>query len=496
MAAPDRPTQTQPSLSNLKPTTTPQTPPFPSATDKTSAAPPTLGKGLSPSVLPPDGADKPFKVNKVNFSFPESTPTAPTSTVHTASLFAPATSKVEAQTPAAPAPPRDPMGNFTKWFVNGDHGLMEDFQVFMVDEILKEVYEQWAAEEEERRQREEEERINAEVEAFRVYNLRVKFFYRWKNNARTKRLRFLRRSGREQFRAYHAAKREEEREAARKAEEKAQASQPDRSKEMTELLRRKKLRSSQAEEDLIASGVLTGVGTEREHAARIVRRELNPWGVKPVTNGSSRASSSGSTTKRAGGKTHAIREQLLLKKAEGFRRSLPSIASRSTDSAEPSRHVSNVSERWRLKAMGIVQMPDGTALPENMANEILYGGKKYPGLGPRPRSSSYSTSERPHLPTRAARPDRQSLLSRSYGTEEPPATNKRKRLGDDTEEVGGEGETTPPHKRVMSENEKLISELRAMREELEEGASWYRSQTERLQSEVPSRGTTPWDDGI
>ena len=49
----------------------------------------------------------------------------------------------------------------------------------------------------------------------------------------------------------------------------------------------------------------------------------------------------------------------------------------------------------------------------------------------------------------------------------------------------------------MSENEKLIQELRAMREDLEEGAQWFREHNEKFASEMgESQGTTPWDDSI
>jgi hypothetical protein len=388
------------------------------------------------------------------------------------------------------------MGDFTQWFVNGDGGLMEDFRVYMVDEILKGVYDKFVEEQEEARRQQEEDMINAEVEAFRVYNLQVKFFYRWKNNARTKRLRFLRKSGREQVRAYHAARREEKKAAARKAaEETARASQPDRLTEMKELLWKKRARRSQAEDELLASGVLSGLENEREHAARIVGRQPISPDTRPISRGSSRPSSSGSTFRRTGGKTQQIREQLLGKKNEGFRRSLPSTARSTTGSEPASRPVSNVSARWKLKAMGIVPMPDSTALPEDMANDILYGGRNYPGLSSRPRASSYSTPDRSLPPTSAARPERPSTLSRSYGVDdaEPPATNKRKRSGDG---ITSDEETESPHKRVMSESERALADLRAARKELEEGTSWYRSQRERLQSEVSSRGTTPWNDSI
>lgn len=404
-----------------------------------------------------------------------------------------------------PRPPRDLMGDFSRWFVLGDDGLLEDFRVYMVDNILQNVHREWVEEEKERKRKEEEKRINEEVEAFRVRNLRIKFFYRWKNNARTKRLRSLRQSNREKFFQWHAARREEEREAARKeAEKQAELAKVDRSKEFTELIaKKKKLKRSKPEEDLIASGVLSGVHDQWDQAARIVRNEHGSSIPRPPSSNTSRPSTAGSTTtQKAGGKTQAIRDKLLNKRTESFR---SSRLSRSTASPEPAKRARRVSERWTLKAMGITQMPDGTALPENLANDILYHGKNYPGLGTRPRASSYSTSERRQTPSEMAPPERPSFRSSHYGIGPPPTStpsspNKRKRLGDEDEVVSAPDDDAsalekPPHKRVMSESEKLVGELRAMRVELEEGASWYRSQTSRLQSEAGSRATTPWDDG-
>jgi hypothetical protein len=73
--------------------------------------------------------------------------------------------------------------------------------------------------------------------------------------------------------------------------------------------------------------------------------------------------------------------------------------------------------------------------------------------------------------------------------------HKRKRTGDDDGEVNGQNTSKEKsHKRVMSDAQILMSELRAMREEMEEGASWFKDQNERLQSELNSRGSTPWDE--
>jgi hypothetical protein len=48
----------------------------------------------------------------------------------------------------------------------------------------------------------------------------------------------------------------------------------------------------------------------------------------------------------------------------------------------------------------------------------------------------------------------------------------------------------------MSDAQTLIDELRAMREEMEEGATWFKDQNDRMQSELISRGSTPWDQDI
>jgi hypothetical protein len=48
----------------------------------------------------------------------------------------------------------------------------------------------------------------------------------------------------------------------------------------------------------------------------------------------------------------------------------------------------------------------------------------------------------------------------------------------------------------MSGAEQVLSELRALRMEMEEGSAWFREQNERLQSEAGSRGTTPWEGSI
>ncbi|KAF5553990.1 SAC3 family 1 [Fusarium mexicanum] len=400
--------------------------------------------------------------------------------------------------PEPPSPPRDLLGDFTRWFVTGDDGLMDEFQAFMLDNILQGVYRKHVKEEEVRRQKEEEEQALAEAQRFRIYSLSVRYFYRWKAIARDRRLSQLRRSGREQMRVYHEAQRvaqaKAQREAARQAaREQAEIAELNRPGELKDLLKHKKpsKRRQAAEEGaLLASGVLSGINNEQEAVARIVRRA-------PSATSSISSKQSSSSLARSGSKTRALRQQFGDQSAT-FRRSLPPLVSRDAESPEPSNRVSRVSERWRLKAMGIVQMPDGTALPERLANEMQYGKKQLTGsMGPpesgfnrRASISGLGHSEKRHR------------LSGSHGTvdtteSDSSATNKRKRATDDDGELAQDDQTkNSSHKRVMSDAQTLIDELRAMREEMEEGATWFKDQNDRMQSELISRGSTPWDQDI
>jgi hypothetical protein len=80
---------------------------------------------------------------------------------------------------------------------------------------------------------------------------------------------------------------------------------------------------------------------------------------------------------------------------------------------------------------------------------------------------------------------------------EDTASNKRKRASEDSagsQEPDDDGSVSNGHKRVMSDAKDLVKELRMLREEMEEGTLWFRSQNERLHTEISSRGGTPLSD--
>ncbi|KAK0392348.1 hypothetical protein NLU13_1843 [Sarocladium strictum] len=426
-----------------------------------------------------------------------------------------------AQPPAAakaqlqkPEPPRDLMGDFTQWFLLGDQGLLDEFKAYMVEDMLPKLYDSFYAEQEEQRQREEEAGLLAEADAYRAYSLSMRYFYRWKEHAREKRLRTVRRQARDQARKFYEQQWAAEREARRKAmdqakKERAHNASLNRPEELAHILKNKKMHRRQAEEAILSSGILSGIANEREVVADIVRREVSP-SVDGSVNGRqsarSRSGSGSGSVARGGSKTRALREELLGGSSASFRRSLPSMSASARSSAEPegSSRKSRVSERWRLKAMGITQMPDGTALPEHLANEILYGGKQYRELGSLGLGSSRNSARRASigdsgLADSFAMPPPRSTPA-PHATNEAGSPTKRKRSEEDEENErrrsGIDSSRASSHKRIMSGAEEVLNELRALRVEMEEGSAWFREQNERLQSEGVSRGTTPWEGSI
>ncbi|OAA40286.1 80 kD MCM3-associated protein [Metarhizium rileyi] len=388
--------------------------------------------------------------------------------------------------------PRDLMGDFTRWFVMGDNGILEQFRVFLVDEIARETFKTFQEEVEQRKIREEEEAINEEVERFRTYNLSLKYFYRWKQNARGKRLSALRRSGRDQLRAFYASQHAAERRARKEATEKAVRQQAEqarvnRPEEFLDMLKQKKMSKRKARDALLSSGVLSGMNNEHEVVESIVGREFRSRSNSVSTSCQSRDSSP-NPSRKLGGKTKALRD-LYLAKPGRFRRSLPSTSSRASEPVESARSMSNASARWRLKAMGIVQLPDGTAVPESIAHDMMGRPSHYSSLAFQSTIFKHDPNGRASVGGGGQTP----LDADIPMVDDGSATNKRKRcvVDDDASEAGKEVSAEhSKHKRIMSEAEKLTSELKAIRQELEEGREWFKSQNERLRSE--SRAESPW----
>jgi nuclear mRNA export protein SAC3 len=449
----------------------------------------------------------------------------------------------DAKLKATPAPPaaavfkpvqkKDLMGDFAKWFVKGDHGLMEEFEIFVVDMFVRETFEKFHKDEQERKQKEADEKNLAAATDFRSRTLSVRYFTRWREIVRAVRLSRMRRAEREKVKEYYEKQRAATILAQKKAERRARLilgnsthrpssrdslASMDSVDEFRGLLKSRKEIAQRAEDALLASGILSGVPDERRAIANIVRDADTPASDGRESTGKSSLgqkiksglSRSVSMVKKGGAKTQALREQF---SSSTFRRSMPppstsTFSSRSTPQRQQSPHVSKVSDRWRLKARGLVTMPDGTALPESIAIPMIYENKRYPGLG------SFGLPSVDKSASRVSASDADPVssgykLSRATGFSQQGGTSaittaqtnggssspvhKRKRSKEDDEDTEG-----GPSKRVWNESEtqkmleELKDDLRAMREQFQEGEQWFKQQNDTIAGELASRGVTPW----
>ena len=193
--------------------------------------------------------------------------------------------------PPQPAPPKDLMGDFAKWVVLGDNGLMDEFQEALVTHLVRAVFNQHQLEEEERKRKEEENRSWAQARKFRIYSLRVRFFYRWREIARKLALKRVGRHNRAAMKHYREAKLAEAKAAKAKAEkdeqsrtkrligpsswldelEKDRALKRARRESMSlDTSRRGSITSSNADA-LLATGIFSGMENQQELAANCVR---------------------------------------------------------------------------------------------------------------------------------------------------------------------------------------------------------------------------------
>ncbi|KAK3952794.1 SAC3/GANP/Nin1/mts3/eIF-3 p25 family-domain-containing protein [Pseudoneurospora amorphoporcata] len=292
----------------------------------------------------------------------------------TSSLFSTAPLSQPSQSTFAPSqpapPPRDLMGDFAKWFVMGDGGVLEEFTANYLQELVESAFNQHLKEEAERRRREEDEQSWREARAHMKDRLQLKYFYLWREAARKLAQRRILHEGKEKMRLYR-----EQEERARK--KKKQDEEMLREQERLESKRRIQADGSrlkqlamnasrvgrsqkQVEEELLASGIFSGARDERAAVRRALKEVAanGDWGSpqpgKTYGYGSeagfelerapstasrrhdarslrgSMAGSPESTASKEGGKTRALREKFGL---GGPRGSFSSVGGSSVQSS-------------------------------------------------------------------------------------------------------------------------------------------------------------------
>ncbi|KAI0471692.1 SAC3/GANP/Nin1/mts3/eIF-3 p25 family-domain-containing protein [Xylariaceae sp. FL0804] len=389
--------------------------------------------------------------------------------------------------PVQPIPKKDPMSEFTRWFVCADKGLMEErFVPFIIENLLKDTWESFRVEKIERQRKEEDDRSWAEARKFRTYSLKVTYFYRWLDTFRRRRVIKRLQMNKEKSRQWRLPENVAERERAAKAEKERSV------KEAAEMMRRRtrgnieeaaklrgpirsrrESREQNIEEALLASGVLNGVPDERAAARQVAQGDganLDST-ISPVEK--SRMQSENQRRRRRGlpplkqfpepkaykegSKTAMLRalsrgtgRDSLSLSTGSLRNSTFSSSYRSSlglNSSRVSKSRTKVSDPyWRMKANGLVEMPNGDYLPESLALPMLQEGKRYPGLG------DYGLPPPENSPSRS-RSDSDGGSTRSSYSASPPSVAGG----------GGPGVMSVAHKRKRGEE--ADAELEAYRSE-------------------------------
>ncbi|KAH6636823.1 SAC3/GANP/Nin1/mts3/eIF-3 p25 family-domain-containing protein [Chaetomium tenue] len=244
-----------------------------------------------------------------------------------------------APTVPPPSPKRDPLGDFTKWFVTGDDGLVEQFTEEILSHILWGVWQDFEREKVEKKRRAEDEESWRVAREYQAYRLRRKFFYRWRNIARSLATKRILREGREKMRLYReqqkAAKKqlqEEKEKVEREARRAAKRQLLEDGNRIALLAASTGRRGSVAystdqspEDQLLASGVFSGLHDDpRALARRSVRGSAvnggDPWAMDSVTRSyrypeselelePAPSDTSSVRGKREGWKTRSLREK-------------------------------------------------------------------------------------------------------------------------------------------------------------------------------------------
>lgn len=350
-----------------------------------------------------------------------------------------------AAVPSVTEPKKDPMGDFARWLVLADKGLMqEELEEFAVKHILKTTWENFKADEAKRIAQEEDEKSWAEALQFRNRSLKVTFFYRWLNITRKRRVVRRIRLEKEKARKWNSPESIRQREMEAKAAKKRRMQEAkELMTEMTEMTKEHtqdlaNMREStqshvKIEEALLATGVFSGVPDERA-AARYAAQDDNidsesdivSAGQLRLRSENQRRRTRGlpplkqfpeAKTYRAGSKTAMLRaissgsgRETMSLSTGSLRNSTYSSSYRSSLGFNPNRvsksRLHGTDPYWQMKANGLIQMPNGDYLHESLALP-MHEGKRFHGIGNYglPPAKSFTPSESPPRDTNFVIPE-------------------------------------------------------------------------------------------
>jgi hypothetical protein len=370
---------------------------------------------------------------------------------------------------SAPVDRSSRLNGLAKWIALGDGGLLDQFTEFHVENIVRDTARKFMQEEANRIAQEAEASARNEADQFRQRSLATKYCYRWREAAR---LLWLKRRGREA------------RKIRREMAESMRASKAAQSANIIEDFRASvKPRKRDSLESLLdASGILNGVHDASSEIRAIVQQDHNdPPPKRRRSERSTNSPVSNISRHRRGKSDNPLRRSLLSDPSYLSGGSRIHLMSNYGASEENQRQVSGVqTDYFRLKARGISTLPDGTPLANSAAKNILHQKRSFDGIRKQTSSQRSNINSTPRSVPSKSLVHMEDEQSGAIAMEDIQALKERARamVNEDKESR---------QKRSFVDDEELFERAKRIREQMDEGASWFRKQ---IDVEAASRSTS------
>lgn len=350
------------------------------------------------------------------------------------------------------------MASFAEWFALGQEGMIDQYTESVVERILMQTVRKYVADEKKRRLQEEEKLSREEATRFRSKFLGTKYFYRWREMAHRlwmKRKGRLARQVRRQM-----------------AEESFRASRAAANRDVVEEFRASGgARRQSMENNLVSTEKRTSSDEVATHTPK------SPKKSSPSINGESPRPPRKTQNKSDDG----LRKSLLSDSAylQGGSRIhlLPNYSPRTADRRQPNGVKTDY---FRLKARGIMTLPDGTPLANTAAVHLL------------PHKRSLDDVSKPMTPMRPIiKPSASSLPSKPVVNEIALQETSAKRK-DDIEVLKAKAKAVMAEdnerkqkskKRYLDDDEvELFANAKRVRDQMDEEIQWMKRERRRTQS--------------
>lgn len=354
--------------------------------------------------------------------------------------------------------PIDPFAGLTDWFALGSDGVMEQFTAYQVEMILRETVAMHMEEQEQAAIKEAETLARNEADLFRFKSLATKYGYLWREAAHHL---WQKRRGREARKA-----RREMAESSKATKAALSASVVEDFRASTTRRRRDSLQSL-----LGASGVLNGVHDVDHDIRAIVKHDSRPSSKRQRSDQSTNSQSSSVSKHKRGKSENPLRRSMLADPTYLSGESRIHLMSQYDTADDEKTQVSGVqTDYFRLKARGISTLHDGTPLASSVAKHTLHHKRSLDGFV-KPSTPLHS---RDYLQPRSVPAKRTSHAESESGEEDEGIRKLKERaravVADDKKSR---------QKRTFVDDEELFARAKRIREQMDEGAQWFRKEVDR-----------------